>query len=89
MDIFEHIEREETFGPKVIAGRSRDSVLQGKGGEDYGTLLSFIQFCDKRLNGSSLIKGLFYVGCDEGGFGLGTHEAVDSAVNVLKLVIEE
>ena len=88
-EIFEHIEREETFGPKVISGMSRDSVLPGRGGEDYGTLLSFTQYGDARLDGSSPIKGLFFVGCDAGGFGLGTHQAVDSAVNVMELVLGE
>jgi len=88
-EIFEHIEREETFSPKVISGMSRDSVLPGRGGEDYGTLLSFTQYGDARLDGSSPIKGLFFVGCDAGGFGLGTHQAVDSAVNVMELVLGE
>ena len=35
----------------------------------------------------SPIAGLFYVGCDAGGFGLGTHQALDSAVNVSRLVL--
>lgn len=87
-DLFDHIEREETFGPRTIAGLSRDSVLPGKGGEDYGTLLSITQYGDPRLDGSSPIDGLYYVGCDAGGFGLGTHQAVDSAINVYQLVLE-
>ena len=41
------------------------------------------------LTGSTPLSGLFFVGCDAGGFGLGTHQAVDSAVNVSKLVMEQ
>jgi hypothetical protein len=33
------------------------------------------------------IKGLFYVGVDAGGDGVGTHHAVTSAYNVAPLVI--
>jgi len=87
-DIFGHIEREETFGPATVSELSRDSALPGVGGEDYGIALSPEQYGDERLNGSSPIPGLFYVGCDAGGFGLGTHQAVDSAFNVAELVRE-
>jgi phytoene dehydrogenase-like protein len=87
-DLLDHIEREETFGPAEVSKMGRDSVLPGKGGEDYGVALSVMQYGDKRLNGGTPIKGLFYVGCDAGGFGLGTHQAVDSAVNVSKMVLD-
>jgi phytoene dehydrogenase-like protein len=86
-DIFDYIEKEETFGPGTTAALSRDVVLEGKGGESYGVALSVGQYGDKRLNGESPIEGLFYVGCDAGGFGLGTHQAVDSAVNVSRPVM--
>jgi phytoene dehydrogenase-like protein len=85
-DIFDHIEREETFGPSTVSELSRESVLPGVGGEDYGVALSPEQYGDERLNGGSPIQGLFYVGCDAGGFGLGTHQAVDSAFNVAEMV---
>ncbi len=85
-DIFDHIEREETFGPSTVSELSRESVLPGTGGEDYGVALSPEQYGDERLNGGSPIQGLFYVGCDAGGFGLGTHQAVDSAFNVAEMV---
>jgi hypothetical protein len=32
------------------------------------------------------LPGLFYVGCDAGGYGCGTHQAVDSGINVADLV---
>lgn len=86
-DILAHIEREETFGPATISHIGRDSVLPGRGGEDYGVMLSVGQYGDPRLNGETPIAGLYYVGGDAGGFGLGTHQAVDSAVNVAQMVL--
>jgi phytoene dehydrogenase-like protein len=85
--LFQHIEREERFGPATVPLVGRDAVLPGQGGESYGVALSVGQYGDERLNGKSPIGGLFYVGCDAGGFGLGTHQAVDSAVNVSQLVL--
>lgn len=86
-ELFEHIEQEETFGPATVPSVGRDAVLDGQGGESYGVALSVGQYGDERLNGESPIAGLFYVGCDAGGFGLGTHQALDSAVNVSHLVL--
>jgi phytoene dehydrogenase-like protein len=87
-DILDHIEREETFGPLEVSKMGRDSVLPGRGGEDYGVALSTAQYGDKRLNGKTPVAGLYYVGGDAGGFGLGTHQAVDSAVNVSEMVLD-
>jgi phytoene dehydrogenase-like protein len=85
--LFDHIEREETFGPATVPTVGRDAVLPGKGGESYGVALSLGQYGDGRLSGETPIGGLFYVGCDAGGFGLGTHQALDSAINVSRLVL--
>jgi phytoene dehydrogenase-like protein len=87
-DILDHIEKEETFGPATISKIGRDSVLPGRGGEDYGVALSTTQYGNPRLNGKSPIEGLYFVGGDAGGFGLGTHQAVDSAVNVSQKVLD-
>jgi phytoene dehydrogenase-like protein len=86
-DILDHIEKEETFGPATISRIGRDSVLPGRGGEDYGVALTVAQYGDERLRGETPIVGLYIVGSDAGGFGLGTHQAVDSAVNVSKMVL--
>jgi len=32
------------------------------------------------------VQGLFYVGCDAGGYGVGTQQAVDSGLNVTRAV---
>ena len=35
------------------------------------------------------LKGLYLVGCDAGGRGSGTHQAVDSGFNVAAMVAED
>lgn len=62
--------------------------MPSKGGELYGLGLTVGQTGDKQPKGDSPIKGLFHVGCDAGGSGLDTHQVVDSALNVMKLVLE-
>jgi NADPH-dependent 2,4-dienoyl-CoA reductase/sulfur reductase-like enzyme len=42
----------------------------------------------KQPKGDSPVKGLFYVGNDAGGSGLGTNQAVDSGINVSRMVLE-
>jgi prolycopene isomerase len=87
-ELLDHIEKEETFGPATISKIGRESVLPGRGGEDYGVALTVTQYGDERLSGKSPIQGLYFVGGDAGGFGLGTHQAVDSALNVSRLVLD-
>ncbi|MFX1570913.1 MAG: phytoene desaturase family protein [Promethearchaeota archaeon] len=87
-DLFDHIEKTETFGPIQVPSVGNDSILPGQGGESYGLSLSVGQTGDKQPKGDSPIEGLFYVGCDAGGSGLGTHQALDSALNVIELVLE-
>ncbi len=88
-EIFESIETTEIFGPKEVPAVGTDSILPHQGGESYGLALSVGQTGDKQPKGDSPIKGLFHVGCDAGGSGLGTHQALDSALNVLELVLKE
>jgi prolycopene isomerase len=85
-EIFDHIEKSEQFGPANVPGIGNDIVLPGQGGESYGLALSVGQSGKDQPNPKSPIKGLFYVGCDAGGSGLGTHQAMDSALNVYALL---
>ncbi len=88
-EILDHVERTESFGPATVPSVGTDSFLPGQGGESYGLALSVGQTGKKQPKGDSPIEGLFHVGCDAGGSGLGTHQAVDSALNVIKLVIKK
>ena len=86
-EIFDHIESTERFGPANVSSVGTDAILPQQGGESYGLALSVGQAGNEKLKGNSPIEGLFYVGCDAGGSGLGTHQAVDSGINVSKLVL--
>jgi hypothetical protein len=88
-ELFDHIERTVVFGPRQVPSVGTDAIFPGQGGESYGLGLIVGQTGDKQPKGDSPIKGLFHVGCDAGGSGLGTHQALDSALNVLELVLKE
>ena len=88
-ELFDHIEKTEVFGPKNVSSVGTDRILPGQGGEAYGLALSVGQTGEKQPKGDSPIEGLFHVGCDAGGSGIGTHQALDSALNVLELIIKE
>ncbi|MBW2422578.1 MAG: FAD-dependent oxidoreductase [Deltaproteobacteria bacterium] len=87
-EVLDCIELEETVGPSNVPGLGNDAILPGQGGESYGLALSVGQAGNERLRGDSPIDGLYYVGCDAGGSGLGTNQAVDSAFNVSKMVLD-
>lgn len=87
-ELFNHIEKTETFGPKNVPSIGTDIILPKQGGESYGLALSVGQTGEKQPKGDSPIEGLFHVGCDAGGSGLGTHQALDSALNVLQLILK-
>ncbi|NHI94538.1 MAG: NAD(P)/FAD-dependent oxidoreductase [Candidatus Lokiarchaeota archaeon] len=87
-ELFDHIERTETFGPRNVPSVGTDIILPGQGGESYGLALTVGQTGEKQPKGDSPIEGLFHVGCDAGGSGLGTHQALDSALNVQNLVLD-
>jgi phytoene dehydrogenase-like protein len=81
-----HIERQEHYSAKDISAISRDHVLPGQGGETIG--LAQVVGQDGRYKPAvkAPIGGLFYVGCDAGGRGIGTQQATDSGMKVADLV---
>jgi len=85
-DLEAHIERQEHYSAKEISAISRDHVLPGQGGETIG--LGQIVGQDGRYKPAvkAPIRGLFYVGCDAGGRGIGTQQATDSGINVANIV---
>jgi hypothetical protein len=62
-------------------------VQPSQGGESYGVALTIGQYGDERPQGKSPIAGHYSPGRDACGFGLGTHQALDSAVNVSHMVL--
>ena len=81
-----YIEFKEGYSTREVSALTRDQVLPGQGGECIG-LGQVIGQCGKyKPSPKAPVQGLFYVGCDAGGYGVGTHQAVDSGINVANMV---
>ncbi|MFI5394992.1 MAG: phytoene desaturase family protein [Candidatus Binatia bacterium] len=85
-DLRKHIIRTEPYGPRQVSGLSRDSVLPGCGGEAVGLAQVVGQVGKSKPDTRTPLPGLYLVGCDAGGRGAGTHQAVDSGFNVAAMV---
>ena len=82
-----HIIRREDYTTTDVSRVTRDSVVPGCGGECIG-LGQIVGQCGKnKPSPIAPIQGLFYVGVDAGGDGVGTHHAVTSAYNVAPIVL--
>jgi len=84
--IYKHIERFEIMSPASVPAVGNDSIMPGQGGEAYGIALTVGQSGKNRPGAKSPIPGLFYVGNDVEGVGLGTHLAVDSGFKVYNML---
>ena len=73
--------------PAQAAAVGTDALSETLGGEAYGVANAIGQAGKQRPSPISPIQNLYYVGNDAGGFGLGTQQAVDSAVRVAELVL--
>jgi prolycopene isomerase len=85
-DLEAQIEWRERYFAKEISAISRDHVLPGQGGETIGLAQVVGQDGCYKPAIKAPIQGLFYVGCDAGGRGIGTQQATDSGINVANLV---
>ncbi len=88
-DLEKHIIRKEPYGPKQISGMTRDAVLPGCGGEAVGLAQVVGQIGKSKPNARTPLPGLYIVGCDAGGRGAGTHQAVDSGFNVAAMINDD
>jgi phytoene dehydrogenase-like protein len=86
-DLFEHVYRTQRMTPAQCVAVGTDKVTPTLGGEAYGIANCIGQAGAQRPSPKSPIRNLFYVGNDAGGFGLGTQQAVDSAVNVVEMIL--
>jgi len=84
--IFDHIERTEIMSPAAVPAVGNDSIMSGQGGEAYGIAMTVGTTGKNRPRAKSPIPGLYYVGNDVEGIGLGTHMAVDSGFKVYEMV---
>jgi phytoene dehydrogenase-like protein len=81
-----HIESVEYYSTREVSNLTRDQVLVGQGGETIGLGQVVGQSGRHKPSIKAPVRGLFYVGCDAGGRGIGTQQAVDSGVNVANAV---
>jgi phytoene dehydrogenase-like protein len=87
-EVMDAVMYKEFEGPAEISAATRDHVLPGQGGECVG-LAQIVGQCGKhKPSPKSPIRGLFYVGCDAGGSGMGTHQAAESGINVARMVLQ-
>ncbi len=79
------VESRVRYGTAQVSALTRDSVVPGQGGECIG-LAQIVGQCGRdKPAARAPLRGLFYVGCDAGGAGGGTHPAAASGVNVADL----
>jgi phytoene dehydrogenase-like protein len=87
-DLFDHIYRTEIMSVAQSAAVGTEKMAPDFGGEAYGVANAVGQSGEQRPSAKSPIKNLYYVGNDAGGWGMGTNQAVDSAVNVTNMILE-
>jgi phytoene dehydrogenase-like protein len=80
------IERKECYSVRDVSSLTRDRVLPNQGGECIGLGQLVGQGGRQKPAVKAPIRGLFFVGCDAGGYGVGTQQATDSGINVANLV---
>jgi phytoene dehydrogenase-like protein len=85
-DMEDCISSKERYSTSHVSNLTRDHLLPGQGGECIGLAQIVGQCGSHKPSAQAPVRGLYYVGCDAGGYGCGTHQAVDSGVNVAQLV---
>jgi phytoene dehydrogenase-like protein len=81
------IEDKELYTPKDVSNLTRESVIPGHGGETIGLGQIVGQCGPNKPSIEAPIRGLFFVGCDAGGTGVGTQQAIESGMNVAEAVL--
>jgi prolycopene isomerase len=80
------IESKELYTTRSVSNATRDSAVPGAGGETIGLGQIAGQCGAQKPSIKAPICGLFYVGCDAGGTGVGTQQAIESGINVADAV---
>jgi len=82
----DHTVRTEPYGARQISRMTRDATVPGSGGEAVGLAQVVGQVGAGKPDARTPLPGLYLVGCDAGGHGSGTHQAVDSGFRVADMV---
>lgn len=86
-DLEAAIEDKELYTPHDVSNLTREQVLPGQGGETIGLGQIVGQCGPNKPSIQASIPGLFFVGCDAGGTGVGTQQAIESGMNVADAVV--
>ena len=81
------IEEKDLYTTRHVSNLTRDSVLPGQGGETIGLCQSVGQCGPNQPSVKAPIRGLYFVGTDAGGTGVGTQQAIESGMNVAGVVL--
>jgi phytoene dehydrogenase-like protein len=85
-DLESAIEATDFYTTRSVSNATRDSVVPGVGGETIGLGQIAGQCGDQKPSIRAPIGGLFYVGSDAGGSGVGTQQAIGSGIRVADAV---
>jgi len=85
-DMKDCLESKEGYSTHDVSALTRDQVLPGIGGECIGLGQIVGQAGRHKPSVKAPIEGLFYVGCDAGGSGIGVQQAIDSGMKVADTV---
>ncbi|RLB42273.1 MAG: hypothetical protein DRH23_17265 [Deltaproteobacteria bacterium] len=80
------IENKDFYTTRNVSSAARDSAVAGAGGETIGLAQIVGQCGSTKPSIKAPIEGLFFVGTDAGGVGVGTQQAIDSGMNVADAV---
>lgn len=83
------VEHTEIMTTGIVPLVGNDAILPGQGGESYGIANTLGQAGNDRPRGDTPIENLYIVGNDAAGFGLGTHQAVDSGFKIFDMVMKK
>ncbi len=85
-EVREHASQVAPYTARHASAASRDAVVAGQGGECIGLGQVIGQTGASKPAVRAPLPGLYFVGCDAGGYGCGTHQAVDSGFKVAEIV---
>ncbi len=80
------VEEKELYTTKSVSNATRDATVPGAGGETIGLAQIVGQCGDSKPAIHTPVNGLYLVGCDAGGRGIGTQQAIMSGYNVADAV---
>lgn len=80
------IDTKHLYTTRHVSNLTRDATVPGAGGETIGLAQIVGQCGPSKPSIKAPIRGLYFVGADAGGTGVGTQQAIESGVNVAEVV---